>query len=93
MQTNHAYVICFNIKRRRIDILDSSSARGSNTLRYGNVPDTIANMMVTYLQAKGLTGKASRLQKVKPNRLVMKWRDSNNESDYGIFCMRHMETY
>jgi len=28
-----------------------------------------------------------------PTRLRMSWRDNNNKVDYGVFAMRHMETY
>lgn len=33
------------------------------------------------------------IEKLEPQRLVMKWQTEDNYVDCGIFAMRHMETY
>ncbi|CAH9107496.1 unnamed protein product [Cuscuta europaea] len=87
MQMRHYYVICINIKRKRIDILDNSSARVSNRDKYEEMPATV------YMTAKGMEKRASLLAKIKPTRISMSWRDTTNVIDYGVFAMRHIETY
>ncbi|CAH9107494.1 unnamed protein product [Cuscuta europaea] len=46
MQMRHYYVICINIKRKRIDILDNSSARVSNRDKYEEMPATVVSAFV-----------------------------------------------
>ncbi|CAH9138354.1 unnamed protein product, partial [Cuscuta epithymum] len=93
MQIHHAYVICVNTKLKRVDIIDSSSARVSMKNKYGDMPARMLRMFVKYLLSRNMTSKANFVSKMKPTRLAMSWRDPEDVYDYGILMMRHMETY
>nr|GMD79464.1 uncharacterized protein LOC109162486 [Ipomoea batatas] len=56
VHSEHYYVLNRNVKNKRFEILDNSSAES-------------------------------------PKNEKMSWRDNNNKVDYGVFAMRHMETY
>nr|GMC49034.1 phospholipase-like protein [Ipomoea batatas] len=42
--SEHSYVICFNIKSYRIDIIDNSSKSVTNYLKYGSVPSDLVSI-------------------------------------------------
>lgn len=37
--------------------------------------------------------KLDDLKRMEPQRTKMRWQTKNNSIDYGIYAMRHMETY
>nr|GMD66265.1 hypothetical protein DM860_003580 [Ipomoea batatas] len=89
----HSYVIFFNIKSYRIDIIDNSSKSVTNDLKYGSVPSDLKYMVMEYLKSEGLEVKSNRFNTVKPTRIKMSWRDNENKEDCGVYVMRHMETF
>nr|GMD29184.1 hypothetical protein DM860_003580 [Ipomoea batatas] len=50
--SEHSYVICFNIKSYRIDIIDNSSKSMTNDLKYGSVPSDLKYMVIEYLKSE-----------------------------------------
>ncbi|PWA56980.1 ulp1 protease family, C-terminal catalytic domain-containing protein [Artemisia annua] len=59
---------------------------------YGKLPFVLKNLFCDYLKKKNHP-KFHIMRFCKPNILKMAWRTRKNESDCGIFVMRHMETY
>ncbi|PWA39213.1 ulp1 protease family, C-terminal catalytic domain-containing protein [Artemisia annua] len=59
---------------------------------YGKLPFVLINFFCDYLKKKNHP-KFHIMRFCKPNILKMAWRTRRNESDCGIFVMRHMETY
>ncbi|CAH9084890.1 unnamed protein product [Cuscuta europaea] len=45
------------------------------------------------MDSRNMMSKSERVRKATPKRLGMEWRQTKNLYDYGIFTMRHMETY
>ncbi|KAL3638093.1 hypothetical protein CASFOL_017963 [Castilleja foliolosa] len=94
-QSDHFYVICFDLKLRRAEILDNSPALedADITTKYSHIPTTLGGMVKTFLESSGINIKAQFLKKLNFDRLKMHWRDENNRVDCGVYAMRHMETY
>ncbi|KAL3618811.1 hypothetical protein CASFOL_037334 [Castilleja foliolosa] len=94
-QSDHFYVICFDLKFRRAEILDNSPAleNADITTKYSHIPTTLGGMVKTFLESSGINRKAQFLKKLNFHRLKMHWRDENNRVDCGVYAMRHMETY
>ncbi|KAL3648725.1 hypothetical protein CASFOL_005128 [Castilleja foliolosa] len=89
-QSDHFYVICFDLKLRHAEILDNSPSLedADITVKYSHIPTTL-----TFLESNGINIKAQFLKKLKFDRLKMHWRDESNRVDCGVYAMRHMETY
>ncbi|VFQ84980.1 unnamed protein product [Cuscuta campestris] len=81
-ELNWAYVLCVDLKSRRCDILDSSSAKEKNEDRYGDMPKRV---MLVY--------KGKCVREMLAKRIMFPWRDPKATFDYGVVTMRHMETY
>ncbi|KAL3653260.1 hypothetical protein CASFOL_002941 [Castilleja foliolosa] len=94
-QSDHFYVICFDLKLKHAEILDNSPAldNGDITTKYSHIPTTLGGMVKTFLESSGINRKAQFLKKLSFDRLKMHWRDENNKVDCGVYAMRHMETY
>ncbi|KAL3646700.1 hypothetical protein CASFOL_009244 [Castilleja foliolosa] len=95
-QSDHFYVICFDLKLiRRAEILGNSPGfeDADITTKYSHIPTTLGRLVKTFLESNGINKKALFLKKLNFDRLKMHWRDENNKVDYGVYAMRHMETY
>uniref|UniRef100_A0A164VIV6 Ubiquitin-like protease family profile domain-containing protein n=1 Tax=Daucus carota subsp. sativus TaxID=79200 RepID=A0A164VIV6_DAUCS len=46
-----------------------------------------------YISKNGNPGLGSRVRRMKPCFVSMPWQTTNNSTNYGIFLMRHMETF
>ncbi|KAL3644388.1 hypothetical protein CASFOL_012320 [Castilleja foliolosa] len=94
-QSDHFYVICFDLKLRRAEILDNSPSLedADITTKYSHIPTTLGGMVKTFLESSGINIKAQFLKKLNFDRLKMHWRDENNRVDCGVYAMRHIETY
>ncbi|RAL48114.1 hypothetical protein DM860_018133 [Cuscuta australis] len=93
MQTNWCYVLCVDLKRRRCDILDSSSAKAKKEERYGKMPSLVLKVLADFLEQHGFKNKAACIRKLEPKRIGLPWRDAKKVYEYGVATMRHMETY
>ncbi|PWA35250.1 ulp1 protease family, C-terminal catalytic domain-containing protein [Artemisia annua] len=94
LRDSHYYIICFNLKYHKIEIIDNrlsdtEADEGSKISEidlisklYGKLPFVLKNHPKFHI-----------MRFCKPNILKMAWRTRRNESDCGIFVMRHMETY
>ncbi|PWA79651.1 hypothetical protein CTI12_AA202940 [Artemisia annua] len=102
LRDSHYYIICFNLKyQKMIDnrLSDTEADEGSKISEidlisklYGKLPFVLINFFCDYLKKKNHP-KFHIMRFCKPNILKMAWRTRRNESDCGIFVMRHMETY
>nr|GME07165.1 putative ulp1 protease family, C-terminal catalytic domain-containing protein [Ipomoea batatas] len=79
--SEHSYVICFNIKNQRIDVIDNSSKVVSSDQKYGKVPSDFKYMVMEYLKSESLEAKSNRFKSVKPTRIKITWRDNENKED------------
>ncbi|PWA75281.1 ulp1 protease family, C-terminal catalytic domain-containing protein [Artemisia annua] len=100
-------LVFFNIlhlKYQKIEIIDNrlsdtEADEGSNISEidlirklYGKLSFVLINFFCDYLKKKNHP-KFQIMRFCKPSILKMSWRTRRNENDYGIFAMRHMETY
>ncbi|KAJ0642715.1 putative Ulp1 protease family catalytic domain, papain-like cysteine peptidase superfamily [Helianthus annuus] len=92
LHVEHFYVISFNLEYKQIFIIDNSAKTVTNKQQYGDVPLKIRNALAGYLKSVGHKN-ADDIKGIKPVRMEMKRRTKDNDSDCGIFCMRHMECY
>ncbi|PWA60022.1 ulp1 protease family, C-terminal catalytic domain-containing protein [Artemisia annua] len=104
LRDSHYYIICFNLKYQKIEIIDNrlsdtEADEGSKfseidliTKLYGKLPFVLINSFCDYLKKKNHP-KFHIMRLCKPNILKMAWRTRRNENDCGILVMRHMETY
>ncbi|CAH9114117.1 unnamed protein product [Cuscuta epithymum] len=94
VQPRHCYLICCDMKSSSVDIIDSAGDRVSIDNKYGKMPLIVRDMLVTFMKECGLENKTTRaMAKAKPKRLNMDWREAKSVFNYGIYTMRHMETY
>ncbi|KAL3630673.1 hypothetical protein CASFOL_023657 [Castilleja foliolosa] len=94
-QSNHYYIICFDLKLQRSEIIDNSTSGESKPVdvHYSNIPASLGMMVKTFLESQGLCKKVEFLSNLNYDRLKMTWRDDKNKVDCGVYVMRHMETY
>ncbi|KAL3649826.1 hypothetical protein CASFOL_006229 [Castilleja foliolosa] len=94
-ESNHYYIICFDLKLQRSEIIDNSTSGESEpvNVHYSNIPASLGMMVKTFLESEGLGKKVQFLSNLNYDRLKMTWRDDKNEVDCGVYVMRHMETY
>ncbi|WOH03448.1 hypothetical protein DCAR_0622846 [Daucus carota subsp. sativus] len=88
---NHFYVICFNLKKITVEIIDNRSGDRVDTM-YDGIPETMQENFGLYI-AQQSPKKSMLLSNAPVQRLQMKWRTSNKNVDSGVFAMHHMETY
>nr|GLL42144.1 uncharacterized protein LOC109155623 isoform X3 [Ipomoea trifida] len=93
VHSEHYYVLTRNVKNKRFDILDNSSAESPKNEKYADVPTALKTMLADYFHLKEDDAKSKLVRGLTPARLRMSWRDNNNKVDCGVFAMRHMETY
>ncbi|VFQ77915.1 unnamed protein product [Cuscuta campestris] len=93
MQQNWAYVLCVDLKSRRCDILDSSSAKAKNEDRYGDMPKRVVRLLGDFLEQQRFVYKGKCVREMLAKRITFPWRDPKATFDYGVATMRHMETY
>ncbi|KAH6834412.1 hypothetical protein C2S53_004542 [Perilla frutescens var. hirtella] len=95
----HFYLMCFEPKKCKGEIIDNSSALdwdGVDPLsKYGDVPDIMINFFKDFMKTTGNAKTVTLIERNlrKMQRLKMPWRNDTNKVDCGIYTMRHMETY
>ncbi|KAL8214157.1 hypothetical protein R6Q57_003606 [Mikania cordata] len=90
LQTNHFYLVCFNLKNPAIEIVDN--IRGRLHARCAANVRKVQKIVALYLE-KESPALHKKIVNLKPKKLEMPWQTENNFFDCGIFAMRHMETY
>ncbi|KAL8256283.1 hypothetical protein R6Q59_031350 [Mikania micrantha] len=88
----HYYVICFNLKKAHVYMIDNLGTNVDFDIKYANRPQIMQSTLCSYLV---MTSHpiAFTMKTCKPKRLSMPWRTLNNSVDCGVFAMRHMETF
>ncbi|WOH14008.1 hypothetical protein DCAR_0933523 [Daucus carota subsp. sativus] len=88
---NHFYLICFNLRKICVDIIDNRSGDRVDIM-YDGIPEALQENFGLYMAQKS-PRKIKLLNNAPVQRLEMKWRTSNKNVDSGVFVMHHMETY
>ncbi|XP_076911404.1 uncharacterized protein LOC143569345 [Bidens hawaiensis] len=89
LHAKHFYVMCFNMKSAKVEVLDNL---GGDEEFDSKQPPIMQHTLSDYL-AEIQHPIAETLRSSKRTRLKMGWRTLNNIVDCGMFAMRHMETY
>ncbi|CAH9084221.1 unnamed protein product, partial [Cuscuta europaea] len=93
VQPKHCYVVCFHMKKQIVEVLDNIVDQMHFDEKYGEMPYILIDMFVDYLSKVGLDNDSNTFFTSNLKRLTMNWREAKNVHDYGLWSMRHMETY
>nr|GME18955.1 ulp1 protease family, C-terminal catalytic domain-containing protein [Ipomoea batatas] len=93
LQLNHFYLLCVDFKIGRLEIIDNSASTKPTRLKYGDTPENLKLLLTEYFTSVGEKFKSIICENLKCKRLPMKWRDTGNEVDCGVYLTRHMESY
>ncbi|CAI9300266.1 unnamed protein product [Lactuca saligna] len=91
-QKNHFYIICINLEEPAVDVIDNRNSVAKFSRAYHDAPNELKILFNRYLMRVNHKS-ASTLEGVEPKNMNMNLRTRDNHVDYGIFCMRQMETY
>nr|GMC80035.1 ulp1 protease family, C-terminal catalytic domain-containing protein [Ipomoea batatas] len=80
---NHFYLLCVDFKIEWLEIIDNSASTEA----------TRKLLLSGYFTSVGEKFKSIIFENLKCKRMPMKWRDTKNKVDCGIYLMRHMESY
>ncbi|CAH9100069.1 unnamed protein product [Cuscuta europaea] len=81
------------MKKQIVEVLDNVVDQMRLDEKYGEMSYTLRDMFVDYFTEVGLDNDSNTFYKPNLKRLTMNWREANNVHDYGLWSMRHMETY
>ncbi|XP_031106314.1 uncharacterized protein LOC116010962 [Ipomoea triloba] len=93
LQLNHFYLLCVDFKTERLEIIDSSASTEATRVKYGDTPENVKLLLTEYFASVGEKFKSIICENLKCKRMPMKWRDTGNEVDCGVYLMWHMESY
>ncbi|WOG95277.1 hypothetical protein DCAR_0414589 [Daucus carota subsp. sativus] len=79
----HFYLVCFNLMKQAFEVIDNIR-QGKNAGKYYGPR---IRLLVRFFLLANL------VKNLKPSYLVMPWQTIQNDTDCGLFLMRHMETY
>lgn len=91
---NHFYVVCFDLRVSRIEIIDHilhSRWRSLGKI-YGEDVKLLRDNFVGFLEWLKFK-KLKKIQKAEPKRILMPWRINKRTIDSAVFVIRHMESY
>ncbi|KAJ9541396.1 hypothetical protein OSB04_027902 [Centaurea solstitialis] len=88
----HYFLICFNLKEGKTQVIDNSAVDVSFSAKYGNFPIALRKVFVNVLKQLD-DERVKKLNRGKPKREKMSWRTLRNKVDCAVFMMIHMETY
>ncbi|KAJ9560059.1 hypothetical protein OSB04_005219 [Centaurea solstitialis] len=91
-QSEHFYVIVYDLKNPKFLVIDSMSINVSIESKYGILPHRMHELFVQYLRFVN-HAQADVIAQLRPKRHIMEWCSMENKVDCGIFVMRHMEAY
>nr|GMD50585.1 zinc finger BED domain-containing protein RICESLEEPER 2-like [Ipomoea batatas] len=77
----------------RLEIIDSSASTEATRVKYGDTPENVKLLLTEYFTSVGEKFKSIICENLKCKRMPMKWQDTGNEVDCGVYLMRHMESY
>ncbi|KAK1361017.1 hypothetical protein POM88_045491 [Heracleum sosnowskyi] len=93
LQDEHFYLICINKKEQGYEVIDNIKVGRAVTNLYGGNVRKMKRHFVKYLKEKELTLLANKIKGFPVSYLSLRWQTFKNQTDCGIFLMRHMETY
>ncbi|KAJ9554624.1 hypothetical protein OSB04_018669 [Centaurea solstitialis] len=88
----HYFLVCFNLKEGKTQVIDNSAVDVSFSAKYGSIPITLRKVFVNVLKQLD-DERVKKLNRGKPKREKMSWRTLRNQVDCAVFMMIHMETY
>ncbi|KAL1826526.1 hypothetical protein ACET3Z_004938 [Daucus carota] len=74
-------------------VIDNILREAQPKVYYGRVLEVLHSHFRNYISKNGNPGLGSRVRRMKPCFVSMPWQTTNNSTNYGIFLMRHMETF
>ncbi|KAJ0906339.1 putative Ulp1 protease family catalytic domain, papain-like cysteine peptidase superfamily [Helianthus annuus] len=99
LEHDHFYLVCFDMERNAITVIDNMDARESpihlinddNFFRK-TTPYKVKDIFCKYLKMVNHP-KSAEIEIADVVRLEFEWKTVNNTVDCGVFVMRHMETW
>ncbi|KAL6569822.1 hypothetical protein OROMI_014336 [Orobanche minor] len=91
LQNNRYYLICFNLQRPTVYMIDSHKGSDNIKTDYDHLPECLHELVSQYL-LEVAHPKAEEINKKKVQKFKIKWW-SKDDVDSGIYLMRHMETF
>ncbi|KAK1374703.1 hypothetical protein POM88_030896 [Heracleum sosnowskyi] len=88
----HHFVICYNMKKPTLDILDNKLQTEGVDDNYGDLPARLHECFCDWLSICNVP-KESEINNLVPRVVRVGWQTVESFVDYGVFAMRHMETY
>nr|GFA53792.1 ulp1 protease family, C-terminal catalytic domain-containing protein [Tanacetum cinerariifolium] len=88
----HYYLVVFNFLKGNTVIIDNSKTQMTYDAKYKTVCELLKKMFSMHLE-KVEHPRAKDVLNKKPKILRPKWGTKENDTDYGIFLMMHMEYY
>nr|GMC69506.1 uncharacterized protein LOC109168900 [Ipomoea batatas] len=92
IREEHYFLICFDFRRFRLEIIDNSASLKGKKDIYGDSLEDMQDMLQEFF-AKTHPGKSVLAAGLEPKRMQMPWRGVRNKIDCGVYLMRHMETF
>nr|GMD28507.1 uncharacterized protein LOC109146919 [Ipomoea batatas] len=92
IRSEHYFLICFDFRRFRMEIIDNSSSPGSKSSKYGESLIDMQDMLQEFF-TKSHPGRSILCAGLEPKQMQMRWRVPNNKIDCGVYLMRHMESF
>ncbi|KVH91295.1 hypothetical protein Ccrd_006691 [Cynara cardunculus var. scolymus] len=96
LEKGHYYLVVFNLKNPSVVVIDNRYQEVSDDDQllqmYDFITDIMQRLMIRHLNVVGHPARRE-LDEIGQERLRMDWQTRNNFDDYGVFAMRHMETY
>nr|GMC71754.1 uncharacterized protein LOC109168900 [Ipomoea batatas] len=92
IREEHYFLICFDFRRFRLEIIDNSASPKGKKKIYDESLEDMQNMLQEFF-SKTHPGKSVLVAGLEPKRMQMPWRDVKNKIDCGVYLMRHMETF
>nr|GMD81456.1 uncharacterized protein LOC109189836 [Ipomoea batatas] len=93
LQHNHFYLLCVDFKTEPLEIIDNSASTEATQVKYGDTIENVKLLLSKYFTSVGEKFKSIICENLKCKRMSMKWWDTRNTVDYGVYLMRHMESY
>nr|GMD63399.1 putative ulp1 protease family, C-terminal catalytic domain-containing protein [Ipomoea batatas] len=84
---------CVDFKIERLEIIDSSASTEAIRVKYGDTPENVKLLLIEYFTSVGEKFKSIICENLNCKRMAMKWRDTGNDVECGLYLMRHMESY
>nr|GMC92141.1 uncharacterized protein LOC109191529 [Ipomoea batatas] len=91
--SGHYCMLHFDPLCERFEAIDNSSSICKTEDKYGVVPKRLQAFLFKFLSGLKSTYKAKKIEKLRVKRMKMAWRDNGYKIDWGVFLMRHMETF